>query len=149
MPNIVLIGMPGTGKSTVGKLLACRRRCRFVDTDALLVRAHGKTLPQLIQSEGLEGFLRLEGELGRQLACRDCVIATGGSMVLSATAMQNLKNLGTVVWLDTPLAQLRLRIEKSGDRGIAAAPGTTLAEIDAVRRPLYEQYADVRIPCDK
>ena len=143
--NIVLIGMPGTGKSTVGIRLARRLGYRFVDTDKLIVLQNGKTLPALIAEKGLDGFLAIEGSVGQQLKCDHCVIATGGSMVLSDAAMINLRTGGQVVWLDTGLNELERRISKHADRGIAANPGMTLAQIDHVRRPLYQEYADVRV----
>lgn len=145
MDNVVLIGMPGTGKSTVGARLAQALGYTLVDTDRLMVKQYGKSLPALLAEHGVEGFLTLEGQVGAALRCQDCVIATGGSMVLSDVAMQNLRRGATVVWLDAPLEELERRIRRNADRGIAAEPGTTLASIDAVRRPLYARYADLHV----
>ena len=145
LQNIVLIGMPGSGKSTVGVLLAKRLGMRFLDTDLLLIEQTGVTLPQLLRQQGVEGFLTLEGAMGEALHCEHTVIATGGSMVLSAPAMENLCKLAFCVWLDTPLPFLQARIDQAADRGIAAGPGVTLAQIDAVRRPLYEHYQNARV----
>ena len=145
MQNIVLIGMPGVGKSTVGRKLAKRLGFAWLDTDALIVQKYGKSLPTLLAEQGVDGFLALEGQIGTELRCVDSVIATGGSMVFSDAAMQNLKNSGTVVWLDTSLMELERRIRKNADRGIAARPSETLADIDAVRRPLYQKYVDIHI----
>ena len=147
MQNLVLIGMPGTGKSTVGAVLARRLGFRLIDTDDVIVNTYGQSLPALIASHGVDAFLQMEGLVGQRLACEGCVIATGGSMVFSDAAMRHLRSLGTVVWLDTPLRELERRIAMSGDRGIAAEKGVTLASIDAVRRPLYEKYAHIHIPC--
>lgn len=123
MKNIILIGMPGTGKSVVGRALAERLRYTFVDVDDLIVEAAGKSLPELLRAEGLEAFLAVEGRIGLTLDCEDTVIATGGSMVLSGEAMAHLKENGIAVWLETPLSQIAERMpEDLTDRGIAAPP---------------------------
>lgn len=146
LQNVVLIGMPGSGKSTVGALLARRRGFRLLDTDTLMMERYGKSLPELLALEGVEGFLRLEGLVGESVRGEGRVIATGGSMVFSEGAMRNLKSLGPAVWLDVPVALLELRVALNRNRGIAAARGESLAQIDAVRRPLYRMYADIRVP---
>lgn len=143
MRNIVLIGMPGSGKTTIGATLADRLHYQLLDTDWLVMDTYGKSLPTLIAEEGVEGFLRLEGKVGETLSCEHCVIATGGSMVFSEAAMQNLRRLGTVVWLDAPLPELKRRIAAGNDRGIAAEAGVTVEQLDTVRRPLYARYADI------
>ena len=145
MENIVLIGMPGTGKSTVGAKLAKRLHYELIDTDRLIVQQTGKSLPQILSECGVNGFIDIEGAVGATLNCQHCVIATGGSMVLSESAMQNLCANSTVVWLDTDVTELDRRIRRSADRGIAAEAGTTVAQIDAIRRPLYSRYANIRI----
>ncbi len=147
MRNLVLIGMPGTGKSTIGYVLAKKLGFRLIDTDTLLKEKHKRSLPQIIADEGLETFLQWEEAEGKQLVCDRCVVATGGSMVYSDAAMRNLKKLGVVVWLDTPMEELERRVARSGDRGIAAPKGTSLAVLDAQRRPLYERFADIRVSC--
>lgn len=144
MKNIILIGMPGTGKSVVGRALAERLRCAFVDVDDLIAAAAGKSLPEIIRAEGLDAFLALEGRVGRSLALENAVIATGGSMVLSDAAMTHLKENGIAVWLETPLSQLTERMpEDLTDRGIAAPSGMTLRGIYEQRTPLYAKYADL------
>ena len=144
MKNIILIGMPGTGKSVVGRALAERLGYTFVDADDLIVGATGKTLPEILRTEGLEAFLSIEGRVGETLDCRDTVIATGGSMVLSRTAMEHLKKNGVTIWLETPFALLSDRMpEDLTDRGIAARPGMSLREIYEERKPLYARYADL------
>ena len=145
MRNIVLIGMPGTGKSTVGQLLARKLNYPLIDTDRRIIEKSGKSLPQIIADSGVEGLLALESEVGQTLECDRCVIATGGSMVLSEAAMRHLCAMGTVIWLDAPLVELHRRIRRHRDRGIAAAPGVTLTQIEAMRRPLYRRYADFRV----
>jgi shikimate kinase len=144
MKNIVLIGMPGTGKSTVGCALAQRLHYQFVDADDLIRESTGRTLPEILRSEGLDAFLSIEGSVGETLDCRDTVIATGGSMVLSDAAMRNLRKGGLIVWLETPLSQIRDRMpEDLIDRGIATVPGVSIEEIYRQREPLYEKYADL------
>ncbi len=144
MKNIVLIGMPGTGKSVVGRALADRLGYTFVDADDLIVQATGRTLPEILRTEGLEAFLSIEGRVGMDLTCSDTVIATGGSMVLSGAAMAHLKENGVAVWLETPLSRIADRMpEDLTDRGIAAPQGMTIREIYRQREHLYAQYADV------
>ena len=145
MNNIVLIGMPGSGKSTVGAFLARRLGYELTDTDRLIEGEYGKSLPELIAAKGVEGFLLLESRTGERVACDRCVIATGGSMVYSESAMRHLRGLGVTVWLDASLDDLRQRIAAAGDRGIAAGGNVTVEQLEAERRPLYEKYADIRV----
>ena len=150
MKNIILIGMPGTGKSVVGRALADRLHYTFVDVDDLIVRAAGQTLAEILRSRGLDAFLALEGQIGEALTCENTVIATGGSMVLSERAMEHLRKNGVVVWLETPLSQISDRMpEDLVDRGIAAPSGMTIREIYREREPLYARYADLIVAsCD-
>ena len=144
MKNLVLIGMPGTGKSVVGKVLAQRLNYSFVDVDDLIVEAAGKMLPDILRTDGLAAFLEIEEQVGKALALEDSVIATGGSMVLSHAAMTHLKENGLIVWLETPLSKISDRMpDDLIDRGIAAPAGMTIREIYQQRQPLYAQYADL------
>ena len=144
MKNIILIGMPGTGKSVVGRALADRLHYTFVDVDDLIVRAAGQTLAEILRSRGLDAFLALEGQIGEALTCENTVIATGGSMVLSERAMEHLRKNGVVVWLETPLSQINDRMpDDLTDRGIAAPQGMTIRQIYEQREPLYAKYADL------
>lgn len=144
MKNIVLIGMPGTGKSVVGRALAERLHYAFIDADDLIVETTGKTLPEILRMEGLDQFLSIEGRIGETMDCQNTVIATGGSMVLSDDAMENLKKNGIAVWLETPISQISDRMpEDLVDRGIAAMPGVTIRQIYEQREPLYAKYADL------
>ena len=149
MKNIVLIGMPGTGKSTVGVILAKRLGYDFLDTDILLAQREGRTLPRIIEEEGLDRFLELEGKAGLSVDCRSTVIATGGSMVFSEPAMAHLKKNAVTIWLETPIAVLeeRLSHEAREDRGVAAPGDMTVRDIYALREPLYAKYADLRMFC--
>ncbi len=144
MKNIILIGMPGTGKSVVGKALAKRLGYTFVDADDVIVETAGKTLPEILRTDGLDAFLEIEARVGETMDYENTVIATGGSMVLSDSAMTHLKENGIAVWLETPLSQITERMpEDLTDRGIAAPQGMTIREIYKHREPLYAKYADL------
>lgn len=144
MKNIVLIGMPGTGKSVVGRALADHLGYVFVDLDDNIVQESGKTLPEILRTEGLDAFLKIEEHVGANIRCENTVIATGGSMVLSDRAMCNLHENGIIIWLETPISQISDRMpEDLIDRGIAAPTGMTIREIYQHRKPLYARYADL------
>lgn len=144
--NIILIGMPGAGKSTVGVVLAKTLGYDFIDTDILLSTRFGRPLQQLLDTMGLEAFLAQEGALGASLDCQHSVIATGGSMVLSDAAMTHLAQIGDVVYLEVPYPELERRIQNITTRGIAFAPNETLKDLYAYREPLYRRYAEILIP---
>ena len=128
----------------MGRALAERLGYTFVDADDLIVGATGKTLPEILRTEGLESFLSIEGRVGETLNCENTVVATGGSMVLSQAAMEHLKENGITIWLETPFALLSDRMPADlTDRGIAARPGMSLREIYEERKPLYAKYADL------
>jgi len=144
MKNIVLIGMPGTGKSVVGRALADRLGYTFVDVDDMIVEDTGKSLPEILRTEGLKAFLEIEARVGTAVSCENTVIATGGSMVLSDKAMENLRENSVIVWLETPISQISDRMpEDLTDRGIAAPSGMTIQEIYKQRLPLYARHADL------
>lgn len=145
--NIVLIGMPGAGKSTVGVLLAKALSRNFVDTDLIIQASEGRRLQDIIDEDGLEAFRATEERHVLALSIPGAVIATGGSVVYSSTAMSHLKAGGTVVYLELPLDTIRKRITNMGDRGVAKAPGQSLEALYTEREPLYTRYADVVIPC--
>ena len=144
MKNVILIGMPGTGKSVVGRALAERLGYTFIDADDVIVKTTGKTLPEILRTDGLDAFLEIEAGVGETMDYEDTVIATGGSMVLSEKAMEHLKENGVVVWLETPLSQINDRMpDDLTDRGIAAPQGMTIRQIYEQREPLYAKYADL------
>ena len=149
MKNIVLIGMPGTGKSSVGVILAKHISYAFMDTDIELARRAGRTLPRILREDGLDRFLELEGETGLAVDCENTVIATGGSMVFSENAMQHLCESGVVIWLETPVETLEGRLTGGSRerRGVAATGDMSIRDIYALREPLYTKYADLRIAC--
>jgi shikimate kinase len=146
-PNIVLIGMAGAGKSTVGVLLAKAMSRSFIDTDLVIQAAEGRRLQDILDADGVEAFRRIEEKHILALAARGAIIATGGSVVYSARAMAHLRSDGTVVYLYLPTNALEARVTNLGSRGIAMAPGQTFAEVYNERRPLYERYADITIDC--
>ncbi len=145
--NIVLIGMPGSGKSTVGVLLAKHLAKDFVDTDVVIQRRQGKTLAHLLQEGGPQRLMAAEAEVLNSLQVESHVIATGGSAVYSAAGMRNLAANGFVVFLDVPLATLIDRLGDLGERGVVREPGESLESLFNARRPLYEQYADMKLDC--
>ena len=145
MSSIILIGMPGSGKSTLGVLLAKALGYSFIDTDLIISRKAGKPLQRILDEDGLDRFLELEQEVGSSLDCDCTVVATGGSMVLSQPAMERLKSLGRVVYLSVPLGEIKRRVTNITTRGIAFHKNETLNNVFEQRSPLYEKYADLTV----
>ena len=149
MKNIILIGMPASGKSTVGVILAKLIGYNFLDTDILLSLAQNRPLSQIITQDGYDKFIEFEGVVGKSITTDKTVIATGGSMVFSEAAMRAFSESGTVIWLDTPVSELEKRLLGTLlDRGVATPAKMTLEEIFKMREPLYTKYADFRIHCE-
>lgn len=147
-PNIVLIGMPGVGKSTVGVLLAKRLGYGFVDTDILIQTRERRSLKELIQAHGADGFCRIEEGHLLALAAEAHVIATGGSAVYSQKAMAHLKAGGIAFHLDIEVGRLKRRLDDVDARGVVIAPGQSIEGLYAERRPLYLEYADATVVTD-
>ena len=143
MDNIVLIGMPGSGKSTLGVLLAKALGYSFTDTDLIISRIAGKPLQKILDEDGLDSFLEIEEKVGAELECNSTVIATGGSMVLCEKAMKNLKSLGKVVYIKVSIEELERRLGNFSTRGIVMKKGQTIRDIYNMRKEYYEKYADV------
>lgn len=140
--------MPSSGKSTVGAKLANKLNYNFIDTDSLITQKYGKPLTAIIDDVGYDAFMEIEGETGATLKANNSVIATGGSMVLMSNAMENLKSLGTVVFLNVPLRLLKIRLASTmNTRGVATPVPMTAEEILAYRLPYYKKYADITINC--
>lgn len=148
MENVTLIGMPGSGKSTVGVVLAKTLGFSFLDVDLVIQERQGKLLQTLLNELGTEKFLDLEGATIRSLSPKSTVLAPGGSCVLRQDAMEHLKSLGKVVYLRLDLPALEGRIHNLTTRGIAFGPGQTLRDVYAQRAPLYARYADVTVDAD-
>ncbi len=147
MKNVTLIGMPGSGKSTVGVLLAKALGFGFLDVDLVIQQREDGLLQDIIDTKGVDYFLDREEEAVCSVSCDRHVIAPGGSAVLRDKGGKHLKALGPVVYLNVPLKELEQRIRNLDSRGIAMRPGQTLADVLAYRAPFYEQYADLIIDC--
>jgi shikimate kinase len=146
--NVILIGMPGVGKSTVGVLLAKRLKLAFVDTDIYIQTREGKSLQELIQLHGSVGFCDLEGNYILSLSATAAVIATGGSVIYIQAAMQHLQAGGQIVHLDLALNRLQKRLDDIDARGVVIGPDQQLGDLYAERKPLYSKYADMTIATD-
>ena len=146
--NIVLIGMPGAGKSTVGVVVAKRLGFRFVDSDLVIQETYGKLLHELIEEYGVEGFWKLENDVNASLLGERSVIATGGSVCYEPEAMAHLGKIGTVVYLQLPYESLQERLGDLNARGVTMRKGQTLSELYEERVPLYEKYAHITVDCE-
>lgn len=143
--NITLIGMPASGKSTVGVLLAKRLGYSFVDVDIVIQEKTGKLLKEIIAEKGTAGFLEVENEINAGLKVNRAVIAPGGSVIYGEQAMAHLKEISTVVYLKLTYRAVRQRLGNLQDRGVALKDGMTLGDLYHERVPLYEKYADITI----
>jgi shikimate kinase len=146
--NIVLIGMPGVGKSTVGVVLAKNMGYSFLDSDLMIQEQEGKLLYEIIEEQGLEGFNQVENRVNAAIDVHHTVIATGGSVVYGREAMEHLGRIGTIVYLDLPCGELEQRLGDLNERGVSIKEGQTLADLMEERAPLYKKYADVTIDCE-
>ena len=144
---MVLIGMPGSGKSTVGVLLAKAAQRSFLDTDVTIQAKEGRSLQEIIDREGLDFFRRLEERYILSLRVSACVIATGGSAVYYPAAMAHLASSGVIIHLDLDLPSLTKRLPDLHSRGVVRVPGQTLNGLFEERKPLYQKYARVTVPC--
>jgi shikimate kinase len=146
--NIVLIGMPGVGKSTVGVLLAKRLGYAFIDTDILIQVREGRSLQDLIRAHGPEEFCRIEENHILSMTYDAHVVAPGGSVVYRPQAMAHLKARGTAIFLDIAVECLKRRLDDVDARGVVIGPGQTIESLYLERRPLYLRYADATVPTD-
>lgn len=143
--NITLIGMPASGKSTVGVLLAKRLGYSFADVDLIIQETTGKLLKEIIADSGLDGFIAIEDRINSELALERSVIAPGGSVVYGERAMAHLREISTLVYLKLPYEEVSRRLGDLTDRGVAVKEGMTLRDIYDERVPLYEKYADITV----
>lgn len=148
MKNIVLIGMPGAGKSTIGVLLAKTLLKDFVDTDLLIQKKYSLSLCDIIAQKGTEEFLKAENNAICEEKIQNCVVATGGSAVYGCEAMKKLKQNGIAVYLKVGVNELEKRIQNIRSRGIVMKDGESLTDIYKERTPLYEKYADITVDCE-
>ncbi|MGN0131668.1 MAG: shikimate kinase [Lachnospiraceae bacterium] len=147
MSNIILIGMPGVGKSTVGVVLAKHLGYHFLDSDLVIQEREGKLLHEIISENGTAGFLKIEDRINASIETDRTVIATGGSAVYGEQAMEHFRKTGKIVYLSLPYRELEERLGDLTERGVALQPGQTLRELYEERKPLYEQYGEIRIDC--
>ena len=143
--NIILIGMPGSGKSTVGVLLAKVLGYDFVDTDLLIQLREGCTLEEIIKRKGIDAFLDIEGEVCAALNTQKTVVATGGSVIYRSHAMEHLSEDGRLIYLQVDLDGLTERLNDLAGRGVALREGQSLADLYEERTVLYERWADVTV----
>jgi len=146
--NVVLIGMPGAGKSTVGVVLAKSMGYSFMDSDLVIQEKEGRLLHTIIEESGLEGFEEIENKINARIVTVNTVIATGGSVVYGKEAMEHLKEIGTVVYLKLPYEEIEHRLGDLNQRGVAIKPGQTLKSLYEERVTLYEKYADITVDCE-
>ncbi len=146
--NIVLIGMPGAGKSTIGHLLARKLDRPYVDTDRLIEMETGQTLQRIFDEGGAGALKAIEEQVILNLDCEGSVIATGGSAIYSDAGMKHLSRSGLIVYLEVGLPELIRRLGNVATRGILRNPGQTLEDLYRERIPLYEKYADITVACE-
>lgn len=146
--NIILIGMPGSGKTTIGTELSEKIGFGYVDSDSVIVAREGKRLSEIIAEVGREAFLDIEAKVNSELCADRCVIATGGSVIYRDYAMEKLRTLGTIVYLKLSYETIERRLGDLKARGVALKDGFTLRDLYNERIPLYEKYADIAVELD-
>ena len=149
LDNVVLIGMPGAGKSTVGVVLAKKLGYRFIDSDLVIQDETGKMLHEIIAEQGTDGFLKVEEEINASLDCHRTVIATGGRVIYGPKAMEHLREIGNVIYLRLSLDAIAERLGDLNERGVVLKDGQTLQDLYHERVPLYEKYADITMDCEQ
>lgn len=146
--NVVLIGMPGVGKSTSGVILAKVLNYDFLDSDLVIQKKTGQRLKDIISGKGIDGFNAVENQINREIQCENTVIATGGSVVYGKEAMEHFQKIGTIVYLKISYESLDERLGDLDERGVVHKKGQTLQDIYEERTALYEKYADVTVELD-
>ena len=149
MKNIVLIGMPGAGKSTVGIILAKVLGYHFIDSDLIIQEQEKCLLKDIIQTDGLEGLIAIEEQVNSEIEAEKTVIATGGSVIYGAKAMEHLRDIGVVVYLKLGYETIQDRLGNIKQRGVVFREGQTMKTLYEERCPLYEKYAHVIVDCEK
>ncbi len=149
MKNIILIGMPGCGKSTVGVVLAKALGMDFIDSDLVIQKKTGVKLSQLIDEHGDEGFRAIENRINAELEADNSIIATGGSVIYGEDAMRHLKQIGTIIYLKLSCEAIEDRLGDLHARGVTIRPGWTLQDLYNERVPMYEKWADITVDCEQ
>ena len=145
--NIILIGMPGAGKSTIGVVLAKKLGYEFIDSDIVMQNKYKKILQELINEHGIDGFEKIENDVNKNLNTKNSVIATGGSAIYGKEAMEHFDSIGTVIYLNLPYEEIEQRLGNLEERGVTIKKGQTLKDLYNERTPLYKKYANVIIDC--
>lgn len=145
MKNIVLIGMPGAGKSTIGVILAKVLGFKFIDSDLLIQEQEKCLLKDIIARDGLQGFIAIENQVNRDINTENSIIATGGSIIYCSEAMEHLKNIGIVVYLRLSYETIEDRLDNIKQRGVVFEDGETIKSLYEDRCPIYERYADLTV----
>lgn len=148
MKNIVLIGMPGVGKSTTGVVLAKNLGMSFIDSDLVIQEQKGKKLHELIEEHGLDGFLGIEEQVNCSISPRSAIISTGGSAVYSAAAMDHFNQIAIICYLKLSYEGIQERLGDLAERGVVLREGQTLKSLYDERTPLYEKYANLTVECE-
>lgn len=145
MENIIFIGMPAVGKSTVGVVVAKRLGYQFIDTDLLIQEKEGELLREIIEKKGIDGFLEVEDRVNAEVEADNTVISPGGSVVYCKNAMKHYKEIGTVVYLKASYETINKRLKSAKNRGVVLRDGQTLRHLYDERVPLFEKYADITV----
>lgn len=145
MENIIFIGMPAVGKSTVGVVVAKRLGYQFMDTDLLIQEEEGNLLREIIEKKGIDGFLEIEDRVNARVEVHNTVISPGGSVVYCENAMKHYKEIGTVVYLMASYETINKRLKSAKNRGVVLRDGQTLKDLYDERVPLFERYADLTV----
>lgn len=147
MKNVILIGMPGAGKSTIGVVLAKSLGYKFIDSDLVIQEKEGKLLHEIISEVGDDGFREIENRVNASIEMTKTVLATGGSAVYGKEAMEHLRKVGKIVYLKQSYDEIKNRLGDLSKRGVSIKKGQTLKDLYDERVPLYEDYADIEIDC--
>ncbi len=147
--NIILIGMPGAGKSTIGVILAKVAGKEFLDSDLIIQNKEQRLLKDIISQDGLDAFIKIENDINASLSCVNTVIATGGSVIYGQEAMEHLQNIGTVVYIKLSYKTLVKRLSNIKQRGVVLRNGQNLRDLYEERCPLYEKYAHIVVDGEK
>lgn len=145
MKSIILIGMPAVGKSTVGVVVAKRLGYEFIDTDLLIQKQENRLLKEIIEDEGIDGFLKIENQVNCDVQAERAVISPGGSVVYCQEAMEHYKKIGVVVYLRASFETINNRIRNAKNRGVVLKEGQTLERLYEERVKLFEKYADITL----